>query len=98
MSKGLETLEKLRKDDFKNDNLHLNRHCCYVVIEKELNALDIIIEKKVNIQYFISSLEVGWSYELFEQYCQDNAEWEEFPPYVHSMTKEQFEIVKEVLS
>lgn len=49
MSKCLETLERLRKEDYENDNLHLNRHCCYVVIEKELKALEIIKETRVDV-------------------------------------------------
>lgn len=65
--------------------------------DKIRETLDIIKEKDVNIQHFKSCLKFDWDYELFEKNCQDNNEWEEYPPYRHSMTKEEFEIVKGAL-
>lgn len=64
---------------------------------KELKALEIIIEKEVNIQNFKICLSAKWEYELFEENCSDNDEYNEMPPYKHSMTKEQFDLLREVL-
>lgn len=64
---------------------------------KKLKAFEIIKEKEVNVQYFKMCLEVGWDYDLFEEHCRDNNEWEEDPPYKHSMTKEEYDLLKEVL-
>ena len=67
------------------------------IIGTALKALEIMKEKKVNVQYFQSCLECNWDYELFEKWCQDNAPYEENTPYVHSMTKEEFDLLKEGL-
>ena len=64
---------------------------------RNLKALEIIKEKEVNVQNFLMCLRIGWEYELFERDCQDNDDWNETPPYRHPMTKEQFELLKEVL-
>lgn len=67
------------------------------VIEKSLKALEIIKEKEVNIQYFKICLEVHWDYDLFEEHCRENNEWEDDTPYKYSMKKEEFDLLKEVL-
>lgn len=65
--------------------------------EKKLKAFEIIKEKEVNVQEFKNCLEECWDYEMCEKYCQDNDEWEENPPYSHSMKKEEFDLLREVL-
>ena len=57
---------------------------------KYKKALDIIVEKEVNITFFKICLSCGWEYKLFEEDCLDNNEYNESPPYKHSMIEEQF--------
>lgn len=107
MSKELEALQRI-KDDHEaayignlDGETFLDEHpdvlSDYDTVEKRLQAFDIIEEKEVNIQYFKSALEMGYGYELCEEECQDNSPFEEFPPYKHSMTEDEFNLLKEVL-
>ena len=80
--------------DCKSMNEAIN---CLETIEAALKALEIIKEKEVNIQYFKICLEVHWDYDLFEEHCRENNEWEDDTPYKYSMKKEEFDLLKEVL-
>lgn len=62
-----------------------------------IKALEIIKEKQVNVENLKICLSCKWEYELFEQECSDNNEYNELSPYKHSMTKEQFDLLKGVL-
>ena len=64
---------------------------------KRLLAFEIIIDKEVNVEIFKMCLSCDWSYELFESECTDNNGYNEVTPYKHSMTNEQFNLLKDVL-
>lgn len=84
MSKGLDALEKLRQNN--KDNSHLFDDELLETIEKELKALEIIIDKTVNVYDEI--------YETndYEDYIANFG----YTQLQFNMTKEEYELVKEV--
>lgn len=94
MSKGLEALERLMNDYYEMCENTLNNDDNYqkynltserAVIEKELKALKIIIDKNVNVAY----LKVCSTLDLY-----NNAELE---VYEKQLTQEEFDLLKGVL-
>ena len=83
MSKGLEALQFMRERD-------MFVHSCASTIEKELKALDIILEKSVQISWFTSLLK------NFPNYTHDDYNFA-LPDNMQLM-EEEYEILKEVLS
>lgn len=95
---GLEALESVSQMvNTGLDYTYKDKEREVAIIEKELKALEIIKKKEVDINSFGVYLSVGWDYNLFEKYCGDNSPYEEHPPYQHSMTKDEFDLLKEVL-
>ena len=82
MSKGLVALQFMRKRDMFLPS-------CASTIEKELKALDIIIEKRVQISWFTLLLK------NFPNYTHDDYNFA-LPDNMQLM-KEEYEILKEVL-
>ena len=87
MTKGLEALEKLKNrpclsTDWskKEINYDYNKEE-YDAIEKELKALEIIKEKKVNVKWLLNSYS-----------CDDYNNW-----YDIHLTEEEYDLLKEVL-
>ena len=83
MSKGLVALQFMRERDMFLPS-------CASTIEKELKALDIISEKSVQISWFTSLLK------NFPNYTHDDYNFA-LPDNMQLM-KEEYEILKEVLS
>lgn len=74
-------------------------------IERALQALDVIISKEVDVTEFKICLYLNWGYDTFEQHCLDKARFfidknslsDQLHPYKHSMTEEEFDLVKEAI-
>ena len=99
MTKGLEALESIKQTiRLKNDGyINLFETLDFLSVEKELKALEIIKEKEVDIMSFKRRLEIGWDYNLFEEHCLDNNEYEENPSYRSHITQEEYDLLREVL-
>ena len=82
MSKGLEALERIAKGYIDTDDIE--------TISKALKALDIIIEKRVQISWFSSLLKnfPHYTHEDYNFALPDNMQ----------LMKEEYEILKEVLA
>ena len=78
MSKGLEALKELSKMVFIYGGVEQ-----YKIIEKELKALEIIKNKKINLEY----LKCCETYEQYKTVCS----------YWNEITKEEYDLLKDVL-
>ena len=95
MSKGLEALERVKKfsvlldseKDIVKDLAEIIPNTLRI-IEKELEALEIMIEKDITPSWFIRNLKQGMTY---EDYHFSNSGGQS------DMTREQFDILVEVL-
>ena len=87
MSKGLEAFERIKNTPTYDNGLVKDFHpSCCEIIEKELKALEIIIEKRVQIHTFVI----------------DNPTWEEVEEdwdywFSKRPTREEYDLLKEVL-
>ncbi len=82
MIKGLEALCYL--DDIANGRkMSLDPHKLKLIVEKELKALGIIKEKKVNLEY----IKCCETYEQYKTICS----------YWNEITQKEFNLLKEVL-
>ena len=88
MSKGLEALKEVNKYLTKYFNRALNRPEDTLVkwteidiVEKELKALEIIRNKKINLEY----LKCCETYEQYKMVCS----------YWNEITKEEYDLLKE---
>lgn len=84
MSKGLEALKRIRQETCPatyNNDFDKNERCD--IIEKELQALEIIKEKEVNVFIFLHSGDL----ETYNDMVEDN----------RKLNQEEYELLKEVL-
>lgn len=90
MSKGLEALDGLRFDVSMSKDinyLEANKECD--IIEKELKALEILKDKKVNVFHI-------WVFDDYTQY-KEHYPFSEYSAEEDMLTFEEFNFLKEVL-
>ena len=89
MSKGLEALNNLVQSCFNpcDSDEVLNDKA---IVEKELKALEIIKEKKVDMWHLVDLLEQ--TYEMYLAFCKSEKYEEDY-----IFTEEEFNLLKEVL-
>ena len=89
MSKELEALETLvyglTNDNYKKEDLGITMSKCREIIKTALKALEIIKEKRVNVGDFVRCRNV----KDYNEYCCYNEK--------EKLTKEEFELLKEIL-
>lgn len=97
MSKELELIKNNHLHDFPVDEQELNN--AYNTVEKELDALEIIKTKKLDVCSFINNfVERNNSYETYVLYFEKPIEIDYCVISEELLTEEEFNLVKEVLS
>ena len=106
MSKGLVALEVIKHTtDLDRPNELNGYHNEICDVEKELKALEIIKEKRVDVlvlvQYMKEKPNDTWALESYNHYCEDkkNCKYYDGRDYLKpkSLTQEEYELLKEVL-
>ena len=95
--KALEALKRLKQETCPATYMpDFNKLECCDIVEKELKALEIIKNKGVNVLNFIPHFIISKPEYDEYQYYLDNVEKYSFSAFL--LTKEEFNLLKEVLS
>ena len=88
MSEGLEALEELKQDLTPMHFSRIEKLDRYNVIEKELKALEIIKEKKVNVDYLDECIRTEvYPLSTYNDMVEDN----------RKLSQEEYDLLKKVL-
>jgi len=102
MNKGLEKLKTIRHihdmECGKDESINKD----FDIIEKELKALEIIKDKKVNVPNLIALFKSQTSYEEYEQLWDNDIRWQltknwDIQFSRRKLTQEDWDLLKEVL-